>query len=124
MKKLLILVFTLVSLSAFSQSAPKQLTTSTFYKAINTGVVIVEFDASFAEPFADWADIEDCNYYRVDIEKYPDLKEDYKVRSVPSIYLFYNGEVEKKWRANIMLELDVEVDEIQEEIEELLGSRF
>ena len=57
---------------------PKYLTEASFDKAINTGVVIVEFVASFAEPFDDWQKIKDGEYYRVDIEKAPNLKKKYK----------------------------------------------
>ena len=37
---------------------PKQLNEANFDEAINTGVVIVEFVASFAEPFEDWEQVE------------------------------------------------------------------
>ena len=84
---------------------PKYLTSDTFNKAINTGVVIVEFVASFAEPFSEWEAIEDGEYYRVDIEKYPDLKKKYKVRSIPTIMVFSNGAKELTYRANIMLDV-------------------
>jgi len=124
MKKLLLILTMLFSLSLFGQSQPKYLSSESIKRAINTGVVVVEFGAKFAKSYSEWDKLEDCNYYRVDIENYPELKEKYKIRSVPTIILFYNGNIEEKWRANIMLELDVEVEEIQEEIERLLSSRF
>ena len=106
------------------EDTPKYLSTDTFDKAVNTGIVIVEFVASFADKFEDWKDIEDGVYYRVDIEKYPDLKKKYKVRSIPTIIVFNNGSKELTYRANIMLELDVTADEIHEDIEDLVSDKF
>lgn len=103
---------------------PKYLTEDSFDKAINTGVVVVEFVASFAEPFNDWQKIEDGEYYRVNIEKYPNLQKKYKVRVVPTIIVFNNGSKELSYKANILFELDVTADEIHEDIEELLSNKF
>ncbi len=106
------------------EKEPVYLTSETFSKSINTGVVIVEFVASFAEPFSEWEEIEDGEYYRVDIEKYPDLKKKYKVRVIPTIMVFNNGSKELTYRANIMLELDVTAEEIHEDIEDLFSDKF
>ena len=103
---------------------PKYLTEASFDKAINTGVVIVEFVASFAEPFDDWQKIKDGEYYRVDIEKAPNLKKKYKVRTVPTIIVFNSGSKELTYKANIMFELEVTADEIHEDIEYLLSDKF
>ena len=103
---------------------PKYLTSDTFNKAINTGIVIVEFVASFAEPFGEWQLIEDGEYYRVDIEKSPELKKKYKVRTVPTIIVFNNGSKELMYKANIMFELEVTSKEIHEDIEDLLSNKF
>ena len=100
---------------------PKYLTEDSFDKAINTGVVIVEFVASFAEPFSDWQKIKDGEYYRVDIEKAPNLKKKYKVRTVPTIIVFNSGSKELTYKANIMFELEVTADEIHEDIDDLLS---
>lgn len=107
-----------------SEAEPKYLTEDSFDKAINTGVVVVEFVASFAEPFGDWQKIEDGEYYRVDIEKSPELKKKYRVRTVPTIIVFNNGSKELTYKANIMFELEVTADEIHEDIEDLLSNKF
>ena len=113
-----------VTVNNVTDSEPKYLTSDTFSQSINTGIVIVEFVASFVEPFAEWEAIEDGTYYRVDIEKYPDLKKKYKVRSIPTIMVFSNGSKELTYRANIMLELDVTAEEIHEDIEDLFSDKF
>jgi len=103
---------------------PKYLTEASFDKAINTGIVVVEFVASFAEPFSDWQKIKDGEYYRVDIEKSPELKKKYRVRTVPTIIVFNNGSKELTYKANIMFELDVTAEEIHEDIEDLFSDKF
>lgn len=104
---------------------PKQLNEANFDEAINTGVVIVEFVASFAEPFEDWEQVEkEGPYYRVDIEKYPSLKKKYKIRVIPTILVFNNGFKELSYRANIMLELDVTASEIHQDIEDIFNDKF
>lgn len=103
---------------------PKVLTEANFNQAINTGVVIVEFVASFAEPFAEWEKIKDGEYYRVDIEKSAELKKKYKVRTVPTIIVFNNGAKELTYKANIMFELDATAEEIHEDIEDFLSNKF
>ena len=110
--------------AGITDTEPKYLTSDTFSKSINTGIVIVEFVASFAESFTEWEAIEDGTYYRVDIEKYPDLKKKYKIRSIPTILVFNNGSKELTYRANIMLELDVTAEEIHEDIEDLFSDKF
>tara|TARA_B110000259_G_scaffold73773_1_gene86836 strand:+ start:270 stop:683 length:414 start_codon:yes stop_codon:yes gene_type:complete len=104
---------------------PRYLTEANFDEAINTGVVIVEFVASFAEPFEDWEQVEkEGPYYRVDIEKYPSLKKKYKIRVIPTILVFNNGFKELSYRANIMLELDVTASEIHQDIEDIFNDKF
>ena len=117
---------TFANTSSFNnaEAEPKYLTEDSFDKAINTGVVVVEFVASFAEPFGDWQKIKDGEYYRVDIEKSPELKKKYKVRTVPTIIVFNNGSKELTYKANIMFELEVTADEIHEDIEDLLSNKF
>lgn len=117
---------TFANTSSFNnvEAEPKYLTEDSFDKAINTGVVIVEFVASFAEPFGDWQKIKDGEYYRVDIEKAPNLKKKYKVRTVPTIIVFNSGSKELTYKANIMFELEVTAEEIHEDIEDLLSNKF
>ena len=117
---------TFANTSSFNnaEAEPKYLTEDSFDKAINTGVVIVEFVASFAEPFGDWQKIKDGEYYRVDIEKAPNLKKKDKVRTVPTIIVFNSGSKELTYKANIMFELEVTAEEIHEDIEDLLSNKF
>ena len=86
----------------------------------NTKPVVVEFWAKFNEAncFAEWDELEDVIYYRVDIAKAPAAKKKYKVRMAPTIILFKDGIRETVWKAGLDLELPTNLEEIQETINE------
>ena len=83
--------------------------------------VIVEFWAKFNEAncFAEWEDLEDVVYYRVDISKAPTAKKKYKVRMAPTVILFKDGIKEEVWKAGLDLVLPADLQEIQEAINEV-----
>ena len=123
MKKLITL---LLVLSFGVNQAQNKLNEKTFKKSIAKGVTVVEFNAPFNSnnSFQDWKDLEHCDYYQVCIQGNPNLQKKYKVYSVPMIIVFHNGYSEKKFKGNIMLELDAEIKEIQEAIDELYLDKF
>jgi len=93
----------------------------------NTKPVIVEFWAKFNEAncFAEWEEIENAIYYRVDISKAPAAKKKYKVRMAPTIILFKDGIKEDMWKAGLDLVLPADLEEIQEAINEVnTASKF
>ena len=87
----------------------------------NTKPVVVEFWAKFNEAncFAEWSELKDAIYYRVDIAKAPAAKKKYKVRMAPTIILFKDGIRETVWKAGLDLELPTDLKEIQEAINEV-----
>jgi len=87
----------------------------------NTKPVVVEFWAKFNEAncFAEWEELEDVIYYRVDIAKAPAAKKKYKVRMAPTIILFKDGIKETVWKAGLDLELPTNLEEIQDAINEV-----
>ena len=87
----------------------------------NTKPVVVEFWAKFNEAncFAEWDELKDVVYYRVDIAKAPAAKKKYKVRMAPTIILFKDGIKETVWKAGLDLELPTNLEEIQESINEV-----
>ena len=87
----------------------------------NTKPVVVEFWAKFNEAncFAEWEQLQDATYYRVDIAKAPEAKKKYRVRMAPTIILFKDGIKEIVWKAGLDLELPTSLEEIQEAINEV-----
>ena len=89
--------------------------------------VVVEFWAKFNEAncLAEWEQLQDATYYRVDIAKASNAKKKYKVRMAPTIIIFKDGFKEVSWKAGLDLELHTNIQEIQEAINEVnTASKF
>ena len=127
-----ILLFLIPFLSFSQQDVPKEywITDDDFENVINTNVafgddetkpVIIEFWAKFNEAncFAEWEELKDVIYYRVDISKAPEAKKKYRVRMAPTLIIFKNGIKEKVFKAGLDLVLPASLKEIQESINEV-----
>ena len=81
----------------------------------NNKPVVVEFWAKFNEAncFAEWNELEDVIYYRVDIAKAPEAKKKYKVR------MYKDGFKEEVFKAGLDLTLPADLEDIQEAINEV-----
>ena len=89
--------------------------------------IVVEFWAKFNEAncLAEWEQLQDATYYRVDIAKASNAKKKYKVRMAPTIIIFKDGFKEVSWKAGLDLELPTNIQEIQEAINEVnTASKF
>ena len=89
--------------------------------------VVVEFWAKFNEAncLAEWEQLQDATYYRVDIAKAPEAKKKYRVRMAPTIIIFKGGIKETVFKAGLDLELPADLEEIQEAINEVnAASKF
>ena len=127
-----ILLFLIPFLSFSQQDVPKEywITDDDFENVINTNVafgddetkpVIIEFWAKLNEAncFAEWEELKDVIYYRVDISKAPEAKKKYRVRMAPTLIIFKNGIKEKVFKAGLDLVLPASLKEIQESINEV-----
>ena len=131
MKNILILI--LIPLLSFSQTdVPEELwlDDSNFEEKVsdnsafgddNEETILVEFWAKFNEAncFAEWEQVKNAKYYRIDIAKAPKIKKEYRVRMAPTILIFKNGSVEASFKAGLDLELPTDLEEIQETINEI-----
>ena len=89
--------------------------------------VVVEFWAKFNEAncFAEWEQLQDATYYRVDIAKASNAKKKYKVRMAPTIIIFKGGIKEVVFKAGLDLVLPADLKKIQESINEVnTASKF
>ena len=93
---------------------------------MSTEPIVVEF-------WAGWNDsnkchflssLKDCRKYRVCIEDNPDLAESYKIKVLPTIIVFNKTEEIKRFKGNLMFQLDVEKQEIQAVIDSITISKF
>ena len=86
-----------------------------------TKPIVVEFWAKFNEAncFAEWEELEDAKYYRVDIAKAPEAKKKYRVRMAPTLIIFKDGIKETVFKAGLDLMLPADSNDIQEAIDEI-----
>jgi len=87
----------------------------------NFETIVVEFWADFNKEncFAEWDEIENATYYRVDIAKAPKAKKKYRIRMAPTLLIFKNGVKEKVFKAGLDLMLPTDLLEIQQTINEI-----
>ena len=108
----------------FNSYTQTYVTPSTISSKISKGAVLVEFTTSFAHKFKNYNKLHHCTYYRANIEKYPSLKNKYKIRSYPTVILFYNGGQRAKYKADLMFDLKATYQEIQVDIDDLFLDKF
>ena len=127
-----ILLFLIPFLSFSQQDVPDKywINDIGFEKAINTNQafgddnnkpVIIEFWAKFNEKncLAEWEQLKDVIYYRVDIAKAPVAKKKYRVRMAPTLIIFKDGVKQTVFKAGLDLVLPADIKEIQEAIDEI-----
>jgi len=80
------------------------------------GKSVIEFNAGFntSNGYKDLERVSGARLYRVDIESKPALRDKYKIKSVPTIIYFYDGEERYRWEAGIDMKLHVHFTEISE----------
>ena len=71
------------------------------------GKSVIEFNAGFnaKNGYKDLSRLENAKLFRVDIQKQPSAKEKYKIKSVPTLILFRDGEEMWRWEAGIDMKL-------------------
>ena len=123
-KKLLILGMLVTSL--FSEV--RELTDENFDRATSRGIVAVEFWATWNETnkviLLDKWDTFDAKVYRINIETYPKIQADNEVVILPTILIYDDGKEAKRLQGDMSFSLKVTTKELDEIIEEILGSKF
>lgn len=101
MRALLIASFLLLSFNADKQPEGKS---------------VIEFNAGFntQNGYKDLDRISGAKLYRVDIESKKGIREKYKIKSVPTIIYFNDGQERYRWEAGIDMKLHVHFTEINE----------
>ena len=123
-KKLFILGLMITSL--FSQV--RELTDENFDKATARGLVVVEFWATWnvankVTILDEWETF-DAKVYRLNIDLYPKVQSNNQVVILPTIIFFDEGEEVERLQGDMSFSLKVTEKELEEIIEEILGSKF
>jgi len=138
MKKFLLILLAIPSILIGQSNVPDKhwLDDSNYEDVINgkdafgddeVEIKVVEYWAKFNEKncFAEWEQLKDVKYYRVDISKAPLAKKKYRVRMAPTLFIIADGEIISKFKAGLDLLFPATLEEVQEAIEEAkLSSQF
>ena len=123
-KKLLILGMLVTSLFG----GVRELTDENFDRATSRGLVVVEFWAGWNEmnkvAILDEWDTFDAKVYRLNIELFPTIQSDNNVVILPTIIFYDEGEEVKRLQGDMSFTLKVTTEQLDEIIEEILGSKF
>ena len=123
-KKLIILGMLVTSLFG----GVRELTDENFEKATARGLVVVEFWATWNEAnkvsIIDEWDTFDAKVYRLNIDLYPKIQADNEVVILPTIIFYDEGEEVKRLQGDMSFTLKVTTEQLDEIIEEILGSKF
>ncbi len=106
----------------------RELTDENFSKATARGLVVVEFWATWNEAnkvlvIDEW-DTFDAKVYRLNIDLYPKIQANNEVVILPTIIFFDEGEEVKRLQGDMSFTLKVTTKQLDEIIEEILGSKF
>ena len=121
-----LLIMTMLITSLFG--GVRELTDENFKKATNRGLVVVEFWATWNEAnkvsvIDEW-DTFDAKVYRLNIDLYPKIQADNNVVILPTIIFFDDGEEVKRLQGDMTFTLKTTTNELDEIVEEILGSKF
>ena len=108
MKNLLLLMFLSISTICFSQ------------------VKVIQFNANWnTANSVNWlSDLTDCKTDQIDIAINKDAQAKYKIVVVPTIIVFDHGEEVKRYQANIMMQMEAKLDEVQTIVDETVMESF
>ena len=126
MFKKLFILFMLCS-SLFSEDI-RELTDENFSKATARNIVVVEFWAGWNEAnkvtlLEEWENF-DVKIYRINIELYPGIQADNDVVILPTIIFYDDGEEAERLQGDMTFSLETTIEELDEIVEEILGSKF
>tara|TARA_Y100001963_G_scaffold133260_1_gene192725 strand:- start:370 stop:750 length:381 start_codon:yes stop_codon:yes gene_type:complete len=126
MFKKLFILFMLFS-SLFSGEI-KELTDKNFEKATARNLVVVEFWATWNEvnkvSILDEWETFDAKVYRLNIDLYPKVQANNEVVILPTIIFYDDGEEVKRLQGDMSFTLKVTTKQLDEIVEEILGSKF
>ena len=88
-------------------------------------VSVVQYNSSWnTDNSFDISELKECKKSNVVICEQPETKEEHKIKSVPTIIIFDEGEEVIRFEANIMMQLEATRKEIQKEIDKIYLAKF
>ena len=123
MKKLLLLLL-LICLTVHANV--EFLNNNNFNNKISKGIVVVEYWAEWnkSNEFNELDELKDCTVYRACIAKCTDAATKYKIKAIPTVIVYDNGEEIKRFTPSIMLQLEADKNQVQSAIDEIVLNKF
>ena len=99
--------------------------TAQTYNCGDGNICVVEFNASWNEKNnVTWLHkLDDCKTKRILIDK-GDWQKKFSIVVTPTIIIFVDGEETKRYQANIMMEMEAKLEELQDKIDEIIMEDF
>jgi len=122
----LLLLFIIVIFVSSKISAQDFLSVDNFTDKTAKDIVAVEFwvEWNSSNEFSEFVELNDCEKYRVDIGKYPELQKKYEVTCIPTVIIFESGEEKQRFKANIMFQLEASKKDVQKSIDKIMLAKF
>ena len=106
----------------------RELTNENFDRATARNIVVVEFFATWNETnkvtILDTWDTFEAKVYRINIDLYPDIQANNNVVILPTIIFYDEGEEVKRLQGDMSFTLKTTIEQLDNIIEEILGSKF
>ena len=89
-------------------------------------VKVIQFNANWntANGVKWLSELTDCKTDQIDIAINKDAQAKYKIVVVPTIIVFNHGEEVKRYQANIMMQMEAKLDEVQTIVDETVMESF
>ena len=81
------------------------------------GKAVVQFNSEWnMKNEYKWKPIPGVRYTQINIDKFPQYRKTYRLRSLPTIIIFNRGKEEARFEANIMLKLELQPQELNNKL--------
>tara|TARA_R100001510_G_C7518430_1_gene114964 strand:- start:211 stop:579 length:369 start_codon:yes stop_codon:yes gene_type:complete len=113
-------IFKIISIIIFSVTSLNVNAQTKITKVSNSGIQVVEFNAKWnSTKNVSWLNkLSDCSVGRLLIDENPKFQSRYKILVVPTIIVFRDGEEMERFQANIMMDMEVTVKDVQESVDD------
>lgn len=93
-------------------------------KSWGKGLAVVQYNAEFnkSNSVKNLQKISDARIFNAWIDKHPELKEIGRIKSLPTIIVYKDGNEIRRWEAGIMMNLKITHHDVQDYIDELTGA--
>lgn len=89
-------------------------------------IQVIQFNAGWnSANSVDWlGKLSDCKVGQIDIAKNKEAQSKYKIVVVPTIIVFNHGEEVKRYQANIMMQIEAKLEDVQHVVDETVMESF